>query len=95
MRRFVLDRQIPDRRVLPPLRPEADPENKEVLKQCIVAWAALAELNQAAQWMLNQTMPINTIALLEAKDSSEIENIVITADQLFQYAQGNAFLPYA
>ncbi len=34
-------------------------------------------------------MLINTIPLLEAKDSSEIENIVTTTDQLFQYAQGH------
>jgi Fic family protein len=33
-------------------------------------------------------MLINTIPLLEAKDSSEIENIVTTADRLFQFAQG-------
>lgn len=33
-------------------------------------------------------MLINTIPLLEAKDSSEIENIVTTTDQLFQHAQG-------
>ncbi|WP_305852507.1 Fic/DOC family N-terminal domain-containing protein [Verticiella sp. GG226] len=33
-------------------------------------------------------MLINTLPLLEAKDSSEIENIVTTTDQQFQYAQG-------
>lgn len=32
-------------------------------------------------------MLINIIPLLEAKDSSEIENIVTTTDQLFQFAQ--------
>jgi len=37
---------------------------------------ALAELKQAAELIPNQTMLINTIPLLEAKDSSEIENIV-------------------
>jgi Fic family protein len=73
---------------LPPLPPAADLETKAVLKQCITARAALAELKQAAELIPNQTMLINTIPLLEAKDSSEIENIVTTADQLFQYAQG-------
>jgi Fic family protein len=34
-------------------------------------------------------MLINTIPLLEAKDSSEIENIVTTTDQLFQHVQGH------
>jgi len=73
---------------LPPLPPAADLDTKAVLKQCITARAALAELKQAAELIPNQTMLINTIPLLEAKDSSEIENIVTTADQLFQYAQG-------
>ncbi len=73
---------------LPPLPPAVDLETKAVLKQCITARAALAELKQAAELIPNQTMLINTIPLLEAKDSSEIENIVTTADQLFQYAQG-------
>jgi Fic family protein len=61
-----------------------------VLKQCITARAALAELKQAAELIPNQTMLINTLPLLEAKDSSEIENIVTTADQLFHYAQGGS-----
>ena len=34
-------------------------------------------------------MLINTLPLLEAKDSSEIENIVTTTDRLFQYADSN------
>jgi Fic family protein len=61
-----------------------------VLKACIEARAALAELKQAAELIPNQTMLINTIPLLEAKDSSEIENIVTTTDRLFQYAHGYA-----
>ena len=73
---------------LPPLPPAAELETKAVLKQCITARAALAELKQAAELIPNQTMLINTLPLLEAKDSSEIENIVTTADQLFQYANG-------
>jgi Fic family protein len=73
---------------LPPLPPAGELETKAVLKQCITARAALAELKQAAELIPNQTMLINTLPLLEAKDSSEIENIVTTADQLFQYAQG-------
>ncbi|MCX7155844.1 MAG: Fic family protein [Rhodocyclales bacterium] len=63
-------------------------ETRPVLKRCITARAALAELKQAAELIPNQTMLINTIPLLEARDSSEIENIVTTTDQLFQYAQG-------
>jgi Fic family protein len=48
----------------------------------------LAELKQAAGLTPNQTILINTIPLLEAKDSCEIENIVTTTGRLFQHAQG-------
>lgn len=72
---------------LPPLPPLHNLESRAVLKACINARAALAELKQAAGLIPNQTMLINTIPLLEAKDSSEIENIVTTTDKLFQHAQ--------
>jgi len=71
---------------LPALPPQQDIESKTVLKQCITARAALAELNQAAKLIPNQAILINTLPLLEAKSSSEIENIVTTMDKLFQYA---------
>lgn len=74
---------------LPPLPPMQELETRPVLKQCILARAALAELRQAAELIPNQAMLINTIPLLEAKDSSEIENIVTTTDQLFQHAHGD------
>jgi len=72
-----------------PLPPRQDLESKAVLKACITARAALAELKQAAELFQNQTMLIHTIPLLEAKDSSEIENIVTTTDRLFQHVQGD------
>jgi Fic family protein len=81
-------RPEPPHNQLPTLPPARDLESRAVLKACIEARAALAELKQAAELILNQAMLINTIPLLEAKDSSEIENIVTTTDQLFQYAQG-------
>lgn len=71
---------------LPILPPQTDLETKAVLKKCIAARAALGELKQAAELIPNQAMLINIIPLLEAKDSSEIENIVTTTDKLFQYA---------
>lgn len=76
---------------LPTLPPTGDLESRAVLKRCITARAALAELRQAALLIPNQAMLINTLPLLEARDSSEIENIVTTADQLFQYAQTDFF----
>ena len=60
-------------------------ETRLVLKQCIPARAALAELKQAAELIPNQGMLINTLPLLEAQASSEIENIVTTTDKLFQF----------
>lgn len=74
---------------LPALPPAHELESRVVLKACIEARVALAELKQAAELIPNQTMLINTIPLLEAKDSSEIENIVTTTDQLFWHAQSH------
>ena len=58
-----------------------------MLKACIEARAAVAELKQAGRLLPNQDVLINTIPLLEARASSEIENIDTTTDQLFRYAQ--------
>lgn len=70
---------------LPSLPPQVDIETKAILKQCITARAALAELKQAAELIPNQAVLINTLPLLEAGASSEIENIVTTTDKLFQH----------
>ena len=67
--------------------PKEATESIAVLKACISARAALAELKQAGELLPNQALLINLLPLLEAKDSSEIENIVTTSDKLFQYAQ--------
>ncbi|MBA2744386.1 MAG: Fic family protein [Chthoniobacterales bacterium] len=75
---------------LPLLPPEADLETRAVLKQCITARAALAGLKQAAELIPNQGMLINTLPLLEAQASSEIENIVTTTDRLFQFREADA-----
>lgn len=72
---------------LPQLPPEVDIENKTILKKCVSASMALAELKQVGHLIPNQAVLINTIPLLEARDSSEIENIVTTTDKLFQYAE--------
>ena len=71
---------------MPRLPPSQDIETKPILKKCIEARTALAELKVAGDLIPNQTVLINIIPLLEAKDSSEIENIVTTTDRLFQYA---------
>lgn len=67
---------------LPPAKEKV--ETVAVLKACIGARAALAGLKQAAELIPNQSMLINILPLLEARASSEIENIVTTTDKLFQ-----------
>lgn len=71
---------------LPLLPPEVNLESVSILRACIPARAALAELKQAGQLLPNQGLLINLLPLLEAKDSSEIENIVTTTDKLFQFS---------
>ncbi len=70
---------------LPLLPPAIELETRPVLKQCIAARAALAELKQAAELIPNQGVLINALPLLEAQASSEIENIVTTTDRLFRF----------
>jgi Fic family protein len=72
---------------LPPLPPATDLESKTVLKSCVPARTALAELKQAAELIPNQSMLINTLPVLEARASSEIENIVTTTDRLFRHLE--------
>jgi Fic family protein len=67
---------------LPPL---VDLESRAVLKACISARAAVAELKAAGQLIPNQGVLVNSIPLLEAQASSEIENIVTTTDQMFLF----------
>jgi Fic family protein len=82
----------PDRpyNAIPLLPPATEVETRAVLRQCITARAALAELKQAAELIPNQAMLVNTLPLLEARASSEIENIVTTADELFRHAGNEA-----
>ena len=61
-------------------------ETTEILKRCITARVALAELKQAAELIPNSTVLVNALPLLEARASSEIENIVTTTDKLFEFA---------
>jgi len=72
---------------LPSLPPPADQiETTEILKRCIKARVALAELKQAAELIPNSAVLVNALPLLEARASSEIENIVTTTDKLFEFA---------
>ena len=59
-------------------------ETQKVLKKTISANRALAKLNGVALIIPNQNILINSLVLQEAKDSSEIENIITTHDELFR-----------
>jgi Fic family protein len=61
-----------------------DLETKKVLKALPAAHAALAELKGIASTIPNQNILINTLGLQEAKDSSAIENIITTHDDLYK-----------
>lgn len=59
-------------------------ETPAILRQLATASRHLAELKGVAGSIPNQGILINTLGMQEAKDSSEIENIVTTHDQLFR-----------
>ena len=63
---------------------KVDLETKRVLKSLPAAYAALAELKGIASTIPNQNILINTLGLQEAKDSSAIENIITTHDDLYK-----------
>jgi len=71
---------------LPPLPPPLERiETGPILKKCISARVALAELKQAAELIPNASVLANALPLLEAQASSEIENIVTTTDKLLEF----------
>ncbi len=61
-----------------------DLETKSILKQLNLANKHLAELKGLVQTIPNESILINTLFLQEAKDSSAVENIVTTHDDLYQ-----------
>jgi Fic family protein len=63
---------------------DADIESKAVLRKLVQAHKSLAELKGIVETIPNESILINTLALQEAKDSSEIENIITTQDELFR-----------
>ena len=73
-----MDYQIP---LLPLGR---DVETKAVLRQLNSANRKLAELKGVALTIPNENILINTLILQEAKDSSAVENIVTTHDDLYK-----------
>ena len=70
---------------MPKLPLPFDLENKAVLKQANLANRQLAELKGVVHTIPNESILINTLTLQEAKDSSEVENIVTTQDDLYRF----------
>ena len=60
-----------------------DLETKVILKKLAKAHKALAELKGVMEIIPDQSILINTLSLQEARDSSEIENIITTQDDLY------------
>lgn len=69
---------------LPKIPLDVDLETKAVLKKLITSHKALAELKGMAATIPNETILLSTLPLQEAKDSSAIENIITTNDELFK-----------
>jgi len=71
---------------LPPLQQldAARFDNAAIWKKLVSARSRLAELNGLVQSMPNPHILVSSLSLQEAKDSSEIENIVTTHDELFR-----------
>lgn len=67
-----------------PLPYAEDLETKSILKQLPAAHAALAELKGIVQSIPNQIILLNTLGIQEAKDSSSVENIITTHDDLYK-----------
>lgn len=75
---------------LPELPPKLEVETPAVLRACIEARAALAALDRSTRLIPNAGLLITALPLLEAQASSEIENIVTTADALFRHLHDRA-----
>lgn len=69
---------------IPTLPLSTDLESRAVLRQVSSANKKLAELKGVALTIPNENILVNTLTLQEAKDSSAVENIVTTHDELYK-----------
>lgn len=70
-------------------------DNKEVWKALTEAHRHLAELKGLCESLPDRSILLDTLSIQEAKDSSEIENIITTHDELFASQSGTALTPAA
>lgn len=75
------------------LPPHVDLETTTIFKKTVSATRLLAELKGVSATIPNQGILINTLSLQEAKDSSAVENIITTNDELFREELFYVFLP--
>lgn len=69
---------------IPKLPLQVEVETKAVLRAVGRAHRYLAELKGTARTIPNEHILINTLTLQEARDSSAVENIITTQDELFK-----------
>jgi Fic family protein len=67
---------------IPMLPPPESIETRAILKGVALARSALGKLNGTEENVPNETILIDTLALQEAKESSAVENIITTYDEL-------------
>lgn len=67
-----------------PLPPQGLTESTRILKKSAAAHRFLGELKGVVNTIPNQNILINTLVLQEARDSSAIENIITTHDELYK-----------
>lgn len=75
-----------------PIEDEGSLETRAVLKKAASAHRYLAELKGVSASTPNKAILINTLTIQEAKDSSEVENIVTTHDELYKAGLFNDYL---
>jgi Fic family protein len=80
---------------LPNLPPQGFSETPEILRHLSRAYRHLGELNGLCASLPDPKLLINTIVLQESKDSSAIENIVTTQDELYKAATEEATANHA
>lgn len=77
------------------LPPDVNLETNAILKQLVLSHRYLAELKGKAPTIPNENILISTLTLQEAKDSSAIENIITTHDELYKVQLFEKFITNA
>ena len=81
-----------NRSILPPLPLAINFDTVEILRQLTKSSRALAELKGEIKTIPNEHILINTLGLQEAKDSSAIENIITTNDELYRATVDDTYI---